>query len=94
MQVVDVTQYVVPTRADPENGLSDIVAWLDDNVGKWDRNIFNRTSHIVREGVGWSIRTRRNGKDVDDNNPSGYAVITWHVYIEDDEKATLFVLKW
>ena len=94
MQVIDITKYVVPTRTDPDNGLSGIVTWLNDNVGEWDGHILNRTSYIVREGAGWSIRTRRNGKDVDDNNPSGYAVITWHVHIKDDEKATLFALRW
>lgn len=93
MQILDISRYAKPTRTDPNNGLSDIVQWLNDNVGKWDGYILNRTSPTVREGKGWSIRTHRNGKGFDDN-PSGYAVITWHVYIEDDEKATLFALRW
>ncbi len=93
MMCFDISQYVLPTRTDSNNGLKDIVGWLDENVGKWDQSIYNRTSNIVREGAGWQIRTHRNGLDCTEDDP-GYAVITWHAYIDDSEKATLFALKW
>ena len=90
----DVSEYVTPTRTDPNNGIIGIVSWLNDNVGKWDNCIYPNSSNVVSSGAGWSIRTRRNGKEVDDDNPSGYAVVTWHTHIDDDQKATMFALKW
>jgi len=92
MTEFDISQYVIPTRRDSNNGLRDLVEWLDENVGKWDEFVYNRTSNIVREGQGWSIRTLKNGKETSDGE--GYTVISWHCSIEDPQKAMLFALKW
>jgi hypothetical protein len=92
MTEFDVSRYVIPTRRDSNHGLSDMVEWLDEYVGEWDKNVYNRTSNIVREGRGWDIRTLKNGKETEDKQQ--YAVISWHCRIEDEQKATLFALKW
>jgi hypothetical protein len=92
MTEFNVSRYVIPTRRDSNNGLSDLVEWLDANVGEWDKNVYNRTSNIVREGQGWTIRTLKNGKETSDGE--GYSVISWHAHIEDPQKAIMFALKW
>lgn len=88
----DVSRYVIPTRRDSNNGLTELVEWLDENVGEWDKCLHGRTSNVVREGNGWSIRTLKNGQETSDGE--GYTVISWHAHIEDEQKAILFTLRW
>jgi hypothetical protein len=92
MTEFNVSQYVIPTRRDSDHGLESLIQWLDEYVGEWDKCVYNRTSNVVREGKGWIIKTLKNGKETAEGD--GYAVISWHVYIEDPQKATLFALKW
>ena len=92
MTAFDVSSYVIPTRRDSNHGLRDLVEWLNENVGEWDEFVYNRTSNVVREGQGWSIRTLK----IKDVTPCGlgFNVISWHCSIEDEQKATLIALKW
>jgi hypothetical protein len=88
----DVSCYVIPSRRDPDFGLVDITDWLHKYVGVQDPDVTGLTRPVVRKGVGWEIRSRKNGKETSDGE--GYAVITWHALIEDEKKAMLFALKW
>lgn len=64
--------------------------WLNENVGEY----YGRGEDPVTDvGSGWEAFVLRNGsreqpKDDED------CVVSWHIDIADDEKATLFALKW
>lgn len=88
MQTFDVSKHVHPTRTNPSAGLDELIQWLNDNVGLRD----NSTGIFAMHGQGWAITKLFNGRQTSDGE--GYSVVTWHANIEDDQKATMFALKW
>ena len=92
MPELNVSRYVMPGIRSGDQGLIELVDWLNDNIGEWDKCVYSRTGGIVREGVGWVINTRKTK----DNTPGGigFNVISWYINIEDERLATLFALRW
>ena len=92
MTELNVSRYVLPTIRSDDQGLIDLVEWLNDNIGEWDKCVYNRTSPLVRNGVGWSIHTRKTKDET--AGGLGCNIISWYINIDDEKSATLFALRW
>jgi hypothetical protein len=93
MTELNISRHILPTRYDSNNGLASIIDWLDEHVGPKNTDYSGIKERVMSAGVGWEIRTKRNG-NFNESESTGYAIVTWHVLIKDEQKAMMFALKW
>lgn len=96
MYEFDISRYVFSDKVDGDgwdkSGTFDqMLKWVYKNIGKQtEKN--GLTSFVMRKGHGWEIQTRK-WRDIGER-PSSFNMIGWYMCIEDEQKATLFALKW
>jgi hypothetical protein len=81
---------IMDRRAEP--GLYDLLHWLDENIGKY-RGSDTENKIYCRYGDGWCITKLWNGSP---SRPESWQVciVSHEIDIIDEDKATLFALKW
>ena len=72
----------------------DFYDWLDENIGPMTEK-YGFSEPIMRKGQGWEIHTRKSDSEkLNKVTHKSYKVISWHLQIEDEQKAMLFALRW
>ena len=97
MTEFDVNELLFSFEAEMSDIGDQVMAWLDDNVGETvEREGEGKISLFDPEpykGKGWRI-VSRNEKHNDGTTETGMNIISWHLQIEDEQKAMMFALKW
>ena len=89
MAVFDISRRIFGSSKDPYNHLPDIVEWLSENVGEY---YGKGEDPVLRIGSGWQISTSR--EPYYDEESGGGVIVSFHLDITDEQKSTLFALKW
>jgi hypothetical protein len=95
MTEFDISRYIFGSDiegdgCDKHGTFDQLLRWVYKNIGKQTQKN-SLTSPIMRCGHGWEIQTR---KSVAANNNESFGIISWHMCIEDEQKAMMFALKW
>lgn len=78
-----------PNRRRKYDSFTDMIAWVEEHISPTtEKNAF--TNPVIRKGLGWEIRTVKKGP----SSGGMFTVISWHMHIEDEQKAMMFALKW
>ena len=89
MTEFDVNELLFSFEAEMSDIGDQVMLWLDANVGKTLKrkgkiSLFDAEPY---KGKGWRIVSRESKSD-------GMNVIGWYLQIQDEQKATMFALKW
>ena len=95
MTEFDVNELLFSFEAEMSDIGDQVMVWLDTNVGKMVKRRGNISLFAAEpyKGKGWRI-VSRNEKHNDGTTETGMDVISWHLQIEDEQKAMMFALKW
>ena len=83
-----------PFASEMDEVYENVLSWLGENIGPLikQNGMFNE---VFYEGTGWKIIHRTDKRTLDSSKPdSNIKVIGWYLQIEDEQKATMFALKW